>query len=56
MIDDFHVFARLLSESDGGMLGHNFALDPSHVAAARKRRADAAARAAAPKKKKKKKK
>jgi hypothetical protein len=56
MIDDFHVFARLLSESDGGMLGHNFALDPNQMAAARKRRADEKARATAPKKKKRKKK
>jgi hypothetical protein len=55
MIDDVHVFARTLSESDGGMLGHTYALDPKQLEAVRTRRADEAARAAAPKKKKKKK-
>jgi hypothetical protein len=46
MIDDFHVFARILSESDAGMLGHTFALDPAQVAAVKEAAAKRASKKA----------
>jgi hypothetical protein len=54
MIDDVHVFARTLSESDAGMLGHTFALDPKQLEAVRARRAKAAEISRKSKKKRKK--